>query len=71
VSYPPAFLLEEAKIHVADNMLKEFFGYRIISKGFWLHRSPDLTQIEFFVFVLLKTRVGKESKKRTRSEGEY
>jgi len=41
------------------NFLDEFFGERIISKGLWPPRSPDLTPPDFFVWGYLKGRVYK------------
>ncbi|CAI6354061.1 unnamed protein product [Macrosiphum euphorbiae] len=41
------------------NFLREFFGERIISKGLWPPRSPDLTPPDFFLWGYLKGRVYK------------
>ncbi len=35
-------------------VLTEFFEDRIISKGTWLARSPDLTPLDFFLWAYLK-----------------
>lgn len=41
------------------HFLREFFGERIISKGLWPPRSPDLTSPDFFLWGYLKGRVYK------------
>lgn len=41
------------------SFLHEFFGERIISKGLWPPRSPDLTPPDFFLWGYLKERVYK------------
>ena len=33
-----------------------FFGYRVISKGLWPPRSPDLTPPDYFLWVYIKGR---------------
>lgn len=39
------------------NMLREFFDHRVISKGLWPPRSPDLTPADFFLWGNLKSKV--------------
>ncbi len=39
------------------NFLQEFFGNWLVSTGLWLPRSPDLTQLHFFLWDHLKTKV--------------
>jgi len=37
--------------------IQSFFGDRVISKGFWPPRSPDLTPPDYFLWGYLKGRV--------------
>lgn len=37
--------------------LKSFFGNRLVSKGLWPPRSPDLTPLDFFLWGHLKNKV--------------
>ncbi len=39
------------------DVLTEFFEDRIISKGTWPARSPDLTPLDFFLWAYLKNSV--------------
>lgn len=41
--------------------LREFFGERLISKGLWPPRSPDLTPADFFLWGHLKEKVYKNN----------
>jgi hypothetical protein len=54
------FQQDSATAHTAFNTmryLRQFFGERIISRGRWPSRSPDLTPLDFFLFGHLKNKV--------------
>jgi hypothetical protein len=40
--------------HATMGMLEELFGPRIISKGLWPPRSPDLMPLDFYLWGFLK-----------------
>ena len=53
-----------ATCHTSNANIREnesFFKDRIISKNFWPPRSPDLTPADFFLWVLLKSKVYKNT----------
>jgi len=50
--------------HVSMAEIQSFFGDRVISKGLWPHRSPDLTSPDYFLCGYLKGRVH-QNKPRT------
>jgi len=43
--------------HASVAEIKYFFGDRVISKGLWPPRSPDLTPSDYFLIGYLKGRV--------------
>ena len=43
------------------NMLRDFFGDRLISKNIWPRSSPDLTPPNFFLSCHLKERAYKDN----------
>jgi hypothetical protein len=43
--------------HASMVEIQSFFGDRVISKGLWPHRSPDLTPPHYFLWGYLKGRV--------------
>lgn len=54
------FQQDGAPCHTANssmNFLAEFFGERIVTKGLWPPRSPDLTPLDFFLWGFLKSKV--------------
>jgi hypothetical protein len=54
------FQQDSATAHTAFNTmqyLRQFFGNRVISRGIWPSRSPDLTPLDFFMFGHLKNKV--------------
>jgi hypothetical protein len=54
------FQQDSATAHTAFNTmqyLRQFFGNRVISRGIWPSRSPDLTPLDFFLFGHLKNKV--------------
>jgi hypothetical protein len=54
------FQHDETTAHTADStttFLQEIFAKRIVGRGVWPPRSPDLIPIDFFVLVFLKERV--------------
>jgi hypothetical protein len=54
------FQQDNAPAHTANATLKyleEFFGERIISKGMWPARSPDLSPPDYFLWGYLKEQV--------------
>ena len=56
------FQQDGASCHTANetmDMLRGFFGNKIISKNLWPPRSPDLTSPDFFLWGYLKDRVYK------------
>lgn len=42
---------------VSQRLLKEYFGERVISRGLWPARSPDLSPPDYFLWGFLKDRV--------------
>jgi hypothetical protein len=51
---------DSATAHTAAStieILHEFFGENVISKGVWMPRSPDLTSPDFFLWSYLKDNV--------------
>lgn len=54
------FQQDGAPPHIAHNTLEylqQFFGDRLISRGRWPPRSPDLTPLDFYLFGYLKNKV--------------
>jgi hypothetical protein len=54
------FQQDSATAHTAAStmeILHEFFGEKLISKGLWPPRSPDLTSPDFFLWSYLKDTV--------------
>lgn len=54
------FQQDNATAHTANrtmNQLRMYFGDRVISKGLWPPRSPDLSPPDFFLWGYLKDRV--------------
>jgi hypothetical protein len=54
------FQQDSATAHIAAStmeLLHEFFGEKLISKGLWPPRSPDLTSPDFFLWSYLKDTV--------------
>jgi hypothetical protein len=54
------FQQDGATCHISNDSIAEiesFFENRIISKGLWPPRSPDLTPQDFFLFGILKGHV--------------
>jgi hypothetical protein len=54
------FQQDSATAHTADNSLMALegvFGDRIISRGLWPARSPDLTPCDFYFWGNLKDKV--------------
>jgi hypothetical protein len=54
------FQQDSAAAHTAASTMKflhEFFGDKLISKGLWPQRSPDLTSTDFFLWSYLKDTV--------------
>lgn len=43
--------------HATIQFLQEFFDERVISRGIWPARSPDLTPLDFFLFGYLKNKI--------------
>jgi len=43
--------------HASMTEIPSFFGDRVISKGLWTQRSPDLTPPDYFLWGYLKGRV--------------
>jgi hypothetical protein len=54
------FQQDSATAHTAASTMEtlhEFFGEKLISKGLWPPRSPDLTRPDSFLFIYLKDTV--------------
>jgi hypothetical protein len=52
-------------------ILHEFFGENVISKGVWPSRSPDLTSSDFFVELLERRCLSDQSARPKAVEDEY
>jgi hypothetical protein len=56
------FQQDGATAHTANatiRYLEEFYGDRLISRGLWPPRSPDLTPLDFYLFGRMKTNIFK------------
>ncbi len=56
------FQQDSARPHTSNRsmeFLRSFFGDRLVSKGLWPPRSPDLTPLDFFLWGTLKNNVFK------------
>lgn len=54
------FQQDGATAHTAGGTIRyiqEFYGDRIISRGVWPSRSPDLTPLDFYLFGKIKNRI--------------
>jgi len=51
--------------HVSMAEIQSFFGDRVISKGLWPRRSPDLTPPDYFLWRYLKGRVYRNKPRTT------
>jgi hypothetical protein len=54
-----SFNMFQHEAHTANTTakLQRFFGKRIVGRGIWPPRSPDLTPPDFFLWGFLKERV--------------
>ena len=53
----PSRMERHPTLHVSMAEIQSFIGDRVISKGLWPPRSPDLTQPDCFLWGYLKGRV--------------
>jgi len=51
--------------HVSMTEIQSFYGDRVISKGLWPRRSPDLTPPDYFLWRYLKGRVYRNKPRNT------